>query len=78
MVTLVVLLMLVVVVPPLLQVPDLAVLNGIADGLPGVAGNHFLMGDSDPYAPVVGLMIVAAWAAAALVVGRREMRRRDA
>lgn len=77
-VTLVVLLMLVVVLPPLLQVPDVAALNAIADGLPGVAGNHFLMGDSDPYAPVVGLVILTGWAVAAFVAGRRELTRRDA
>ncbi len=77
-VTLVVLLMFVVVVPPLLQLPDLAVLNRIADGLPGVAGNHFLLDDTDPYPPVVGLLILTAWAVAAVVLGRREMDRRDA
>ncbi|WP_250036005.1 ABC transporter permease [Paractinoplanes maris] len=76
--TLVVLLMLVVVVPPLLQVPDIAVLTAIADGLPGVAGNHFLLGDTDPYAPGLGLVIVAAWAVAAFAVGYRELNRRDA
>jgi ABC-2 type transport system permease protein len=72
-VTLVVLLMLVVVLPPLLQLPDNAVLNAIADGLPGVAGNQFLLGESD-----FGLLIVTAWAVAAFVAGRRELRRRDA
>ncbi|MGK5684955.1 ABC transporter permease [Actinoplanes sp. URMC 104] len=77
-VTLVVLLLLVVVVPPLLQVPDVAVLNAIADAMPGVAGNHFLLGDADPYAPVVGLLIVAAWAAAAFAAGRQVLTSRDA
>ncbi|WP_250009605.1 ABC transporter permease [Actinoplanes sp. M2I2] len=77
-VTLVVLLMLIVVLPPLLQVPDVAVLNGIADALPGVAGNHFLLGDSDPYAPGLGLLIVAVWAVGGFVLGCRELDRRDA
>jgi ABC-2 type transport system permease protein len=77
-VTLVVLLMLVVVVPPLLQIPDIAVLNGIADAFPGVAGSHFLYGDTDPYPPVVGLVILAAWASAAVFAGWRMLRRRDA
>jgi len=72
-VTLVVLLMLVVVVPPLLQVPDLAVLNTIADGLPGVAGERFL--NENSYA---GLLIVTAWAAAAFLLGARVLNRRDA
>ncbi|GAB2592931.1 hypothetical protein Aab01nite_36920 [Paractinoplanes abujensis] len=76
--TLVVLLMLIVVVPPLLQVPDVAVLNGIADALPGVAGDHFLRGHSDPYAPVVGLLILTAWAVAAVATGRAILRKRDA
>ncbi|MCO8277856.1 ABC transporter permease [Actinoplanes sp. TRM 88003] len=72
-VSLVVLLMLVVVVPPLLQVPDLAVLNTIADALPGVAGQRFLLENS-----YGGLVIVAAWATAAFLIGARVLRRRDA
>ncbi|XVV14217.1 ABC transporter permease [Actinoplanes sp. CA-131856] len=77
-VTLVVLLMVIVVVPPLLQIPDISVLNGIADAFPGVAGNHFLYGDSDPYPPAVGLLILMGWTAAAVVVGWRVLKRRDA
>ena len=72
-VTLVVLLMLVVVVPPLLQVPDVAVLNAIADATPGEAGADFLLDDN-----LAGLAIVAAWAAAAFVAGRRLLSTRDA
>ncbi|MBL7256164.1 ABC transporter permease [Paractinoplanes lichenicola] len=72
--TLVVLLLLIVVVPPLLQVPDIAVLNAVADAMPGVAGNHFLEGDS----PLVGLAIVSAWAIAAVLAGRAVLQRRDA
>jgi ABC-2 type transport system permease protein len=77
-VMLVVLLMLIVVVPPLLQVPDIALLNGIADALPGVAGDHFLRGRSDPYGEIVGLLILTAWAGAAVVAGRALLHRKDA
>ncbi len=76
--TLVVVLMLFVVVPPLLQVPDVALLNGIADSMPGVAGQHFLLGDTDPYPPVAGLSILLVWAVAAVLAGWQVMRRRDA
>ncbi len=76
--TLVVVLMLTVVIPPLLQVPDVSVLNALADSMPGVAGNHFLLGDTDPYPPVAGLLILAAWAAAAALTGWQCLRRRDA
>ena len=73
-VTLVVLLMLIVVVPPLLQLPDSAVLNGIADALPGVAGDHFLRGGAGPY----GFLILAAWAVAAVGIGLAALKRTDA
>ncbi|MFF5085177.1 ABC transporter permease [Actinoplanes sp. NPDC000266] len=77
-VTLVVLLMVIVVVPPLLQIPDISVLNGIADAFPGVAGNHFLSGDSSPYPQAVGLVILMGWTLAAVGVGWRVLKRRDA
>ncbi|GAA0475561.1 ABC transporter permease [Paractinoplanes deccanensis] len=77
-VTLVVLLMTIVVIPPLLQLPDIAVLNGIADAFPGVAGGHFLYGDADPYPPLVGLLILAGWAALAVAAGWQVLTRRDA
>lgn len=76
--TLVVLLMLIVVVPPLLQLPEIAPLDAIADALPGVAGDHFLRGGGDPYGPVVGLLIVVGWAVASVVAGRTILTRRDA
>ena len=76
--TLVAIFLLVVLFPPVLVLPDLTVLNRLADALPGVAGNHFLRGDTDPYPPAVGLLIVAAWAVAALLAGWVAMRRRDA
>jgi ABC-2 type transport system permease protein len=77
-VSLVVLLMLIVVLPPILEVPDLAPLTAVADAMPGVAGNHFLLSDTDPYPPAVGLLLVAAWAAAGMLAGWWSMRRKDA
>jgi ABC-2 type transport system permease protein len=77
-VTLVVILLLVVLIPPILQTPDVSTLNAVADAMPGVAGNHFLRGDTDPYPAAVGLLIMAAWAAAATLTGWRVMSRRDA
>jgi hypothetical protein len=76
--TLVVLFLLLVLVPPLLATPDITVLNWVADLTPGPAGSHFLAGDRDPYPPVVGAVIMAAWSAAALSVGGLVMTRRDA
>lgn len=77
-VTLVVLFLLLVVVPPLLATPDVAVLTWIADLTPGPAGTHFLAGDEDPYPPLVGALVMTAWAVAALSAGRAVLRRRDA
>ncbi|WP_326564330.1 ABC transporter permease [Micromonospora peucetia] len=66
------------IVPLSLQEPDIAVLNRIADAFPGVAGGHFLAGDTDPYPAPVGLLLLAGWAGAALLLGRAALRRRDA
>lgn len=76
--TLVVLFLLIVVVPPLLAAPDVDALTWIADLTPGPAGTHFLNGDSDPYPPAVGALIMVAWSAAALFAGRTVLLRRDA
>lgn len=76
--TLTVLLALLMIVPLSLQEPGITVLTRIADGFPGVAGNHFLAGDTDPYPAAVGLLVLAGWAAAALALGRRALSRRDA
>ncbi|MFG2013259.1 ABC transporter permease [Micromonospora sp. NPDC048868] len=76
--TLTVLVATLMIVPLSLQEPDIAVLNRIADAFPGVAGAHFLAGDTDPYPAPVGLLLLAGWAGAALLLGRAALRRRDA
>ncbi|MET7399380.1 ABC transporter permease [Dactylosporangium sp. NPDC005572] len=70
--TLVTIFLLVVVIPPILELPDVAALNRVAGALPGPAGTDFMRGDGS-----AGL-VVAAWAVAALVAGWRVLRRRDA
>jgi ABC-2 type transport system permease protein len=70
--------MLLVVIPPILTIPDNSFLNHVNDALPGVAGDHFLRGDTHPYPPAAGLLIVAGWAAATLIAGWFVMRRKDA
>ncbi|MFI1195591.1 ABC transporter permease [Micromonospora sp. NPDC020750] len=76
--TVIVLIAVLMIVPLSLQEPGIAVLTRIADGFPGVAGGHFLAGDADPYPPVVGLLLLAGWAAATLAAGRAALRHRDA
>ncbi|MCW3844907.1 ABC transporter permease, partial [Micromonospora yasonensis] len=61
--TLTVLFALLMIVPLSLQEPGITVLTRIADGFPGVAGGHFLAGDTDPYPAVVGLLLLAGWVA---------------
>ncbi|MET9296490.1 ABC transporter permease [Streptomyces sp. NPDC003077] len=50
----------------------------INDYLPQSAGAHFMKGEGDTYAPVVGLAIVVTWSAAAHLTGLIALRRRDA
>ena len=76
--TLTVLFATLMIVPLSLLEPDIAALNRIADVFPGVAGGHFLAGDTDPYPGAVGLLLLAGWAGAALLLGRAALRRRDA
>ncbi|MET8278110.1 ABC transporter permease [Micromonospora sp. NPDC005174] len=76
--TIIVLFATLMIVPLSLQEPDITVLNRIADVFPGVAGGHFLAGDTDPYPSGVGLLLLAGWAGAALLLGRAALRRRDA
>ncbi|MFI7518100.1 ABC transporter permease [Micromonospora globbae] len=76
--TLVVLVAALMIVPLSLQEPGITALTRIADAFPGVAGAHFLAGDGEPYPSVVGLLLLAGWAVAALALGRAALRRRDA
>ncbi|MCW3813231.1 ABC transporter permease [Micromonospora sp. DR5-3] len=76
--TLTVLFALLMIVPLSLQEPGITVLTRLADAFPGVAGNHFLAGDTEPYPAAVGLLLLAGWAAAALALGRYALARRDA
>ncbi|MEU5939955.1 ABC transporter permease subunit [Micromonospora sp. NPDC047548] len=76
--TLTVLFAVLMIVPLSLQEPDITPLTRISDAFPGVAGGHFMAGDTDPYPPVAGLVLLAGWAVAALAVGRSTLRRRDA
>ncbi|MGC4896545.1 ABC transporter permease [Micromonospora sp. DT31] len=76
--TLTVLFALLMIVPLSLREPDITVLTRISDALPGVAGNHFLLGDAEPYPAAVGLLVLAGWTAAALALGRWALDRRDA
>ncbi|WFE39174.1 ABC transporter permease [Micromonospora sp. WMMD998] len=76
--TLTVLLAVLYIVPLSLQEPDITVLTRIADGFPAVAGAHFLAGDTEPYPAAVGLLLLAGWAAATLLLGRWALARRDA
>jgi hypothetical protein len=46
--------------------------------MPGIAGAHLMAGDSEPYPGAVALVLLAAWAVAALGAGLVVLRRRDA
>jgi ABC-2 type transport system permease protein len=76
--TLTVLFLTLMIIPLSLRQPDITTLHRIADALPGEAGGHFLRGDTEPYPAVVGLLLLAGWAAGALLAGRAVLRRRDA
>ncbi|MGW7364913.1 ABC transporter permease [Streptomyces sp. NPDC054841] len=56
-----------------------AQLSAVNDRLPHGAGNHFMRAGVDaPLAPATAVLIVAAWAAAAHLIGLYVLRRRDA
>lgn len=76
--TLTVLLALLMIVPLSLQEPGITALTRIADAFPGVAGGHFLAGDTEPYPAAVGLLLLAGWTAGGLALGRWALARRDA
>lgn len=70
--------MILMVVPISLGALDIEFVNRLVDGLPGVAGSHFMSGDTDPYPPAAGLALLAAWALAAMLAGYVVLRSRDA
>jgi ABC-2 type transport system permease protein len=76
--TLITVFMILTVVPALLRASSITVIARVADGLPGVAGEHFTLRDTAPYPAGVGLAVLAAWVVAALVAGLLVLRRRDA
>ncbi|XVQ13130.1 hypothetical protein ACQP1W_11490 [Spirillospora sp. CA-255316] len=76
--TLIVVFLVVTLLPALLQASDIAAIERITHYLPGVAGAAFMRGESEEYPPLVGLVVVAAWAAAAVAAGYATLRRRDA
>ncbi|MEU8800548.1 hypothetical protein [Spirillospora sp. NPDC048819] len=76
--TLIVIFLIVLVVPASLQASGITAMERVADFLPAVAGAAFMRGESDAYPPVLGLLILAAWAAAALAAGHVALNRRDA
>ncbi|MFJ5811170.1 ABC transporter permease [Streptomyces sp. NPDC093093] len=54
-------------------------LLAVDDYLPQTSGIHFMLGKAEgPYPSPVGILIVAAWAAAAHLAGRAVLGRRDA
>lgn len=50
----------------------------VNDYLPHSAGTHAMVADGAPYPRAVGFLIVAGWAAAGHLIGRRVLRGRDA
>ncbi|QFG19813.1 ABC transporter permease subunit [Actinomadura sp. WMMB 499] len=66
------------VVPMTLANARSQALRNVADALPATAGRYFMAGDGGPYPAVAGALIVAVWAAAALLCGTAVLRRRDA
>ncbi|GAA3396760.1 ABC transporter [Cryptosporangium minutisporangium] len=73
-----------VVLPTVLPRIGLDVVADVNDYLPGSAGVAVLYGavsdaaTDQPYGPAIGLLVLAAWAAAALGTGYAVLRRRDA
>lgn len=76
--TLIVIFMVVTVLPATFRASNIAALQAVIDFMPAVGGAAFMRGESDAYAPWVGLLILVAWAAAALAAGYAALRRRDA
>lgn len=66
------------VVPATLGLTNVTFIQRIADAMPGTAGLHFLRGDTDPYPPLVGLLLLTAWAVLALLAAHTALHHRDA
>jgi len=45
---------------------------------PNIAGETFITGSDQPYSPVIGLLTLSGWAAAALLAGVAALKTRDA
>ncbi|MGP4026085.1 hypothetical protein [Actinomadura sp. 3N407] len=76
--TLIVIFLVVLVVPASLQASGVTAMERAADFMPAVAGAAFMRGESDSYPPALGLLVLAAWAAAAIAAAHVALRRRDA
>ncbi|GIH16989.1 ABC transporter permease [Rugosimonospora africana] len=76
--TLVTVFLILTVVPAVLENSHVTVFVDAARWLPSVAGEHFMLRDSTPYPAGVGLVVVVAWAVAALAAGYLVLRGRDA
>jgi ABC-2 type transport system permease protein len=50
----------------------------ISTYFPNIAGETFITGADQPYSPVVGLLTLIGWAAAALLAGAVALNTRDA
>ncbi|TDD86390.1 ABC transporter permease [Actinomadura rubrisoli] len=71
-------LVIMLVVPVGLMLTKADALVAAADFLPGPAGVHLMYGSTGPYGRGVALLVLAGWAALALVAGYAVLRRRDA
>ncbi|TDC88843.1 ABC transporter permease [Actinomadura sp. 7K507] len=76
--TLIVLFLVIMVAPASLQASNITAFERVADFMPAVAGAAFMRGESETYPPALGLLILAAWAAAALAAAHTALNRRDA
>ncbi|MEW2360264.1 hypothetical protein [Spirillospora sp. NPDC029432] len=76
--TLIVAFLILMVIPATLQASDIEAVERAAKFLPGVAGTSFMRGEAEAYPAPLGLLILAAWAVAAVAAGYQVLRRRDA
>jgi ABC-2 type transport system permease protein len=76
--TLIVTFLILTIIPATMHASDIEAVERTADFLPGLAGAAFMRGESETYPAPLGLLILAAWAVAAIVAGHILLRRRDA